>query len=70
MTSSDDVTHTDAEARLKTLRHDLRNDLATTLLAADMLASSADETVRRHATAIVSALDKATDRLKRSRYPG
>ncbi|WP_336760347.1 hypothetical protein [Asaia sp. VD9] len=70
MTSRDDVSLSDAEMRLKTLRHDLRNDLATALLAADMLSTSKDETVRRHATAIISALDKATERLKRSKQGG
>ncbi|MDR6182543.1 hypothetical protein [Asaia bogorensis] len=67
MTLRDETPPTDAEARLKTLRHDLRNDLATALLAADLLTSHGDETVKRHAASIVKALEKATERLKRSR---
>lgn len=69
MTQTQEIPVDDAEKRLSTLRHDLRNDLATALLAADLLASHKDETVKRHATSIVTALEKATDRLKRSKEP-
>lgn len=67
MTVENDPADHDAETRLKTLRHDLRNDLATALLAADLLSASKDETVKRHAGTIVVALEKATQRLKRSK---
>lgn len=70
MTIADNATSGDAESRLKALRHDLRNDLATAVLAADLLSAHSDETVRRHAGSIVSALEKATQRLKRSKQPG
>ncbi|NVN01119.1 MULTISPECIES: hypothetical protein [Asaia] len=69
MTQTRDSSGDDAEKRLSTLRHDLRNDLATALLAADLLTNHADESVQRHATSIVNALEKATERLKRSRKP-
>ncbi|GBQ15649.1 histidine kinase dimerization/phospho-acceptor domain-containing protein [Swaminathania salitolerans] len=57
----------DAERRLSALRHDLRNDLATALLAADLLSNDPDERVKRHAATIIAALEKATDRLRQSR---
>ena len=69
MTQTRNSSPDDAEKRLSTLRHDLRNDLATSLLAADLLTNNADETVKRHATSIVTALEKATERLKRSKKP-
>jgi|GEM_PF-2317610 len=67
MTQQQDLSSKDAEKRLSTLRHDLRNDLATALLAADLLAGNEDETVRRHALSIVAALERATEHLKRSK---
>lgn len=57
----------DAETRLTKLRHALRNDLATALLAADILSGNGDATVQKHAKIIMTALEAATDRIRKTR---
>ncbi|WP_245824836.1 hypothetical protein [Neoasaia chiangmaiensis] len=49
------------------MRHDVRNMLATALLAADLLSAHADPAVRRQAETIIAAIESATARLKGQR---
>lgn len=55
------------EKTLSRLRHDVRSALAPALLAADLLAAQPDERTKRHANAVLRAIEKALAHLDASR---
>jgi signal transduction histidine kinase len=55
------------EAVISRMRHDIRSALAPAMLAADMMASSADPKMQRSAGTVVRAIERVMEMLEATR---
>lgn len=67
MNAAQSTTSSEDFLLISSLKHNIRNDLASALIAADVLSTHSDQTVREHAKIILDALEKMRKRIQKDR---